>query len=30
MIDDMVKLLNKEGFREHNRKEPGEIHIERY
>lgn len=30
MIDDMVKLLNKEGFREHSRKEPGEIHIERY
>jgi ferredoxin/flavodoxin---NADP+ reductase len=30
MIGDMVKLLNKEGFREHSRKQPGEIHIERY
>jgi ferredoxin/flavodoxin---NADP+ reductase len=30
MIDDMIKLLNREGFCEHSRKEPGEIHVERY
>jgi ferredoxin--NADP+ reductase len=30
MIDDMIRLLNKDGFREHSRKEPGEIHVERY
>jgi len=30
MIDEMVELLSKEGFHEHSRKTPGEIHIERY
>jgi ferredoxin--NADP+ reductase len=30
MIEEMVELLSKEGFREHSRKTPGEIHIERY
>lgn len=30
MCEDMVKLLSSEGFREHSRKQPGEIHVERY
>ena len=30
MIDDMVTILEEEGFREHSRKEPGEIFVERY
>jgi len=30
MIEDMVKLLAEEGFREHSRKDPGEIFVERY
>jgi ferredoxin--NADP+ reductase len=30
MIEDMVELLAEEGFREHSRKEPGEIFVERY
>ena len=30
MIDDMVAALGGEGFREHSRKEPGEIFVERY
>jgi ferredoxin--NADP+ reductase len=30
MIDDMCELLLSEGYREHTRKEPGEIFIERY
>ena len=30
MIDDAVKLLEKDGFREHTRKEPGNIHLEKY
>jgi ferredoxin--NADP+ reductase len=30
MIDEMVDVLQKEGFREHSRKEPGQIHVERY
>ena len=30
MIDDMVAALGEEGFREHSRKEPGEIFVERY
>ena len=30
MIEDMVELLAGEGFREHSRKEPGEIVVERY
>ncbi len=30
MIEDALKLLTQEGFREHTRKSPGEIHIERY
>jgi hypothetical protein len=30
MIDDMVTILEEEGFREHSRKDPGEIFVERY
>jgi ferredoxin--NADP+ reductase len=30
MITEMVEVLCKEGFREHSRKEPGEIHVERF
>jgi ferredoxin--NADP+ reductase len=30
MIEDMVALLANEGYREHSRKEPGEIYVERY
>jgi ferredoxin--NADP+ reductase len=30
MIDEMVAILGKEGFREHTPKSPGEIHVERY
>lgn len=30
MIEDMIELLADEGFREHSRKEPGEIFVERY
>jgi ferredoxin--NADP+ reductase len=30
MIEDTIELLNKEGFREHSHREPGEIHVERF
>ena len=30
MIDDMLVILAKEGFREHSRNQPGEIFVERY
>jgi ferredoxin--NADP+ reductase len=30
MIENMVEILAEEGFREHSRKEPGEIFVERY
>jgi hypothetical protein len=30
MIKEMVRLLNKEGFREHSPRKPGEIHVERF
>jgi len=30
MVDDMVGLLAKEGFTEHTKKTPGQIHVERY
>jgi ferredoxin--NADP+ reductase len=30
MIDDMVSILGDRGFREHTRKEPGQIFVERY
>ncbi len=30
MIDEMIATLAKEGFREHKKREPGEIHVERY
>lgn len=30
MIDEMVALLEADGFREHTRKEPGQIFVERY
>jgi ferredoxin--NADP+ reductase len=30
MIDEMLKNLETEGFREHTRKQPGQVHLERY
>lgn len=30
MIEDMVKILEGQGYREHTKKEPGQIHVERY
>ena len=30
MIDDTVAMLGQEGFTEHTRKAPGQIHVERY
>jgi ferredoxin--NADP+ reductase len=30
MIEDMVVILAEEGFREHSRKEPGHVFVERY
>ena len=30
MVDQMSQILQGEGFREHSRKEPGQIHVERY
>jgi len=30
MVDDMVDRLGKEGFTEHTKKTPGQIHVERY
>lgn len=30
MIEEMIELLCKEGFREHSHREPGEIHTERF
>jgi len=30
MIDDMMKILMSEGFTEHSKKSPGNIHLERY
>ena len=30
MVEDRVKVLGTSGFREHSRKEPGEIYVERY
>jgi ferredoxin/flavodoxin---NADP+ reductase len=30
MIDQVSELLSHEGYREHSRKEPGQIHVERY
>jgi hypothetical protein len=30
MIDDMILLLEEEGFRLHAPRAPGEIHVERY
>jgi ferredoxin--NADP+ reductase len=30
MLDDMLELLTAEGFTEHTRNDPGEIHVERY
>ncbi len=30
MIADMTKILNGEGFREHTRQRPGEVHVEKY
>jgi hypothetical protein len=30
MIDSAVELLGQEGYREHSKREPGQIHVERY
>ncbi len=30
MVEDTLSLLEKEGFREHTRKAPGQVHLERY
>jgi ferredoxin--NADP+ reductase len=30
MIENMVERLEGEGFREHKKKDPGQIHVERY
>jgi ferredoxin--NADP+ reductase len=30
MIDDAVSMLKDEGYKEHTKKEPGQIHVERY
>ncbi len=30
MIDDTVAMLQSEGYKEHTKKEPGQIHVERY
>lgn len=30
MVDDMIAILRAEGFVEHTRKEPGQIHVEKY
>jgi ferredoxin--NADP+ reductase len=30
MIDSTVEMLNQEGYREHSKREPGQIHVERY
>lgn len=30
MVEEMVTLLAKQGFKEHTRKEPGQVHVERY
>jgi ferredoxin--NADP+ reductase len=30
MIDESVAMLGQAGFREHTKKEPGQIHVERY
>jgi ferredoxin--NADP+ reductase len=30
MTDTMIEMLNREGFREHSRRKPGEIHVERF
>jgi len=30
MIDDVVPMLESEGYKEHTRREPGQVHVERY
>ena len=30
MIENMVQLLSRQGFREHSKQLPGQIHVERY
>ena len=30
MVDDMVAILGEEGYTEHKRKQPGQVHVERY
>jgi ferredoxin--NADP+ reductase len=30
MIDVMIELLGEQGYQEHTKKQPGQIHLERY
>ena len=30
MIEDMLGILAQEGFREHSRRTPGQVHLEKY
>ena len=30
MIEDMVEILESDGYREHTRQQPGQVHVERY
>jgi hypothetical protein len=30
MIEDMIGLLQQEGFREHTGRQPGQVHLEKY
>jgi hypothetical protein len=30
MIDTLIEILTEEGYQEHTRKSPGNIHLERY
>jgi hypothetical protein len=30
MVDDMMEILAEEGYAEHNRRQHGQVHVERY
>ncbi|VAX23555.1 hypothetical protein MNBD_NITROSPINAE03-1553, partial [hydrothermal vent metagenome] len=30
MIEDMVTILSSEGYKEHKKKDPGQVHVERF
>ena len=30
MIEDMITLLSSEGYKEHKKKDPGQIHVEKF